>query len=186
MLSGKQGLIEAEKFSDQPFDSVSSYSVSHFFGYGDSQPSSPLGITACYSCKVLRTSPHPLLVNGSISTVISYPFQFPVRLFFHAYRPSFEAFKDRNYTAKRFLPLALLRLKTCLPDLESIRTRKPWVLFLLVFVLLVKVFFIVNPLKVIGSCVNHSSIYLSRLKTSNESFIHHCENRSQKKASFQK
>jgi hypothetical protein len=28
------------------------------------------------------------LVNGSISAVISYPFQFPVRLFFHAYRPS--------------------------------------------------------------------------------------------------
>ena len=123
----------------------------------------PLRINACDSCKVLRTSPHPLLVNGSISAVISYPFQFPVRLFFHAYRPSSEVLKSRNYTAKRFLPLALLRLKTCLPDLEAIRTRKPWVLFLLVFVLLVKVFFIVNPLKVIRSFVNHSSIYLSRL-----------------------
>lgn len=88
ILGGKQSLIKAEKFSDQPFDSVSSYGVSHFFGYGNSQPSSPLGITASYSCKVLRTSPHPLLVNSSISAVISYPFQFPVRLFFHAYRPS--------------------------------------------------------------------------------------------------
>jgi len=88
MLGGKQSLIKAEKFSDQPFGSVSSYGVSHFFGYGNSQPSSPLGITACDRCKVLRTPPHPLLVNSSISAVISYPFQFPVRLFFHAYRPS--------------------------------------------------------------------------------------------------
>jgi hypothetical protein len=32
----------------------------------------------------------------------------------------------------------------------------------LVFVLLVKVFFIVNPLKVIKWLINHSSIYLSR------------------------
>jgi hypothetical protein len=31
----------------------------------------------------------------------------------------------RNYTAKRFLPLALLRLKTWRPDLEAMRTRKP-------------------------------------------------------------
>jgi hypothetical protein len=99
---------------------------------------------------VLRTPPHPLVVNGSISAVISYPFWFPVRLFFHACRPTIlEVLKSRIYTAKRFLPLALLRLKTCLPDFEAIRTRKPWVLFLLVFVLLVKVFFIVNPLKVI-------------------------------------
>jgi hypothetical protein len=123
-----------------------------------------LGVTACYSCKVLRTSPHPLLVYSSISTVISNPFQFPVRLLFHAYRPTIlDVLTFRNYTAKRFLPLALLRLKTCLPDFEAIRTRKPWVLFLLVFVLLVKVFFIVNPLKVIRYLVNHSSIYLSRL-----------------------
>jgi hypothetical protein len=50
--------------------------------------------------------------------------------------------KTRIYTAKRFLPLALRRLKTCRPDFEAIRTRKPWVPFLLVFVLLVKVFFI--------------------------------------------
>jgi hypothetical protein len=150
MLSGKQSFIEAEKFSDQPFDSVSSYGVSRFLGYGNSQPFSPLGITACYSCKVLRTPPHTLVVNCSISAVISYPFQFPVRLFFHACRPTIlEVLKYRIYTAKRFLPLALRRLKTCLPDFEAIRTRKPWVLFLLVFVLLVKVFFIVNPLKVI-------------------------------------
>jgi hypothetical protein len=46
------------------------------------------------------------------------------------------------YTAKRFLPLALRRLNTWRPDLEAMRTRKPWVLFLLVFVLLVNVFFI--------------------------------------------
>jgi hypothetical protein len=126
MFNWKQGLVEAKKFSDQPFNSVSSYGVSHFFGYGYSQPSSPLGVTACYSCKVLRTSPHPLLINGSISAVISYPFQFPVRLFFHAYRPTIiELLKFRIYTAKRFLPLALLRLKTCLPDFEAIRTRNP-------------------------------------------------------------
>ena len=60
----------------------------------------------------------------------------------HTDRPSLKALKTRIYTVKRFLPLALLRLKTCLPDFEAIRTRKPWVLFLLVFVLLVKVFFI--------------------------------------------
>lgn len=160
---GKQGLVKAEKFSDQAFNSVASYGVTRFLGYCYTQSFSSPVVAACDSCKVSRTSPHPLLVNGSISAVISYPFQFPVRLFLHAYRPSSEALKARNYTAKRFLPLALLRLKTCLPDLEAIRTRKPWVLFLLVFVLLVKVFFIVNPLKVIRSCVNHSSIYLSRL-----------------------
>jgi len=160
---GKQGLVKAEKFSDQAFNSVASYGVTRFLGYCYTQSFSSPVVAACDSCKVSRTSPHPLLVNGSISAVISYPFQFPVRLLLHAYRPSSEALKARNYTAKRFLPLALLRLKTCLPDLEAIRTRKPWVLFLLVFVLLVKVFFIVNPLKVIRSCVNHSSIYLSRL-----------------------
>jgi hypothetical protein len=60
----------------------------------------------------------------------------------HTDRPSLEELKSQIYTAKRFLPLALLRLKTCLPDFEAIRTRKPWVLFLFVFVLLVKVFFI--------------------------------------------
>ena len=52
------------------------------------------------------------------------------------------------YTVKRFLPLALRRLKTCLPFFVAMRTRKPWDLFLLVLDLLVKVFFIVKPLKV--------------------------------------
>jgi len=60
----------------------------------------------------------------------------------HTDRPSLLGAETLIYTAKRFLPLALLRLKTCLPDFEAMRTRKPWVLFLLVFVLLVKVFFI--------------------------------------------
>lgn len=71
--------------------------------------------------------------------------------------------RGRIYTVKRFLPLALLRLKTCLPVFDSIRTRKPWVLFLLVFVLLVKVFFISKTPISNRVSVNHSRICLSRL-----------------------
>ena len=69
----------------------------------------------------------------------------------------------RNYTVKLFLPLALLRFNTCLPVFDAMRTRNPSDLFLLVFDLFVKVFFMFKPLKVIRWCVNHSRIYLSRL-----------------------
>jgi hypothetical protein len=69
-----------------------------------------------------------------------------------------------NYTAKRFLPLALRRLNTLRPFLDAMRTIKPWDLFLLRFDLLVNVFFMFKPLKVIRQCVNHSHIFLSRLK----------------------
>jgi len=84
VTGGKQILVEAKKLSDQSFYSVSFYGISRFFGYGKSQPSNPLRIAACYGCKVLRTSPHPLSVNSSISALSIDPFRFSVRLFFHA------------------------------------------------------------------------------------------------------
>jgi len=57
-----------------------------------------------------------------------------------------EILELRNYTVKLFLPLALLRLNTCLPVFDAMRTRNPCDLFLLVFDLLVKVFFMfLNP-----------------------------------------
>ena len=97
MSGGKQTFIKSKKFSDQSFDSVSFYGISRFLGYGKSQPSNPLRITACYNRKVLRTSPHPLLINSFISVSSVNPFRFPVRLFFHAYRrQSFKQIKRLN------------------------------------------------------------------------------------------
>jgi hypothetical protein len=48
-----------------------------------------------------------------------------------------------GYTDSLFLPFARLRLRTSLPPLVAIRTRKPWVRFLLVLLNVVNVFFIV-------------------------------------------
>ena len=49
----------------------------------------------------------------------------------------------RAYTVSFFLPFARLRLRTALPPLVAIRTRKPWVRFILVLLKFVNVFFIV-------------------------------------------
>jgi hypothetical protein len=46
------------------------------------------------------------------------------------------------YTVRLFRPLARRRLRTRLPPLVAIRTRKPWVLFLFVLLNAVKFFFI--------------------------------------------
>jgi hypothetical protein len=48
----------------------------------------------------------------------------------------------RYYAASLFLPFARLLLSTALPPLVAMRTRKPCVLFLFVFDLFVKFFFI--------------------------------------------
>ena len=48
-----------------------------------------------------------------------------------------------GYTDSLFLPFARLRLRTSLPPLVAILTRKPWVRFLLVLLKVVNVFFIV-------------------------------------------
>jgi hypothetical protein len=52
MPGGKQSLIEAKKFSDQAFNSISFYGVARFFGYGNPQPFNPFGVAAYYGCEV--------------------------------------------------------------------------------------------------------------------------------------
>jgi hypothetical protein len=57
--------------------------------------------------------------------------------------------RQRDYTVSLFLPLARLLLKTALPPFVAIRTRKPWVRFILVLLKFVSVFFIVRtPIKI--------------------------------------
>jgi len=51
----------------------------------------------------------------------------------------------QGYTASLFLPLARLLLRTNLPPLVDILTRKPWVLFLFVLLKFVRFFFIFGP-----------------------------------------
>ena len=85
MFVGKQALVKAKEFPDKSFYSVSFNGVSRFFCYGNSEPFNPLSIAACYGRKMLRTSPHPLVINYFKSSSVSYPFRFPVRLFLHAY-----------------------------------------------------------------------------------------------------
>jgi hypothetical protein len=86
MSGGKQCFIETKKLSYQALDPISFYCVACFLGYGDAQPSNPLFIAACYSRKVLRTSPHPLVVYSPVIAFVINPFRFAVRMFFHAYR----------------------------------------------------------------------------------------------------
>jgi hypothetical protein len=55
----------------------------------------------------------------------------------------------RDYTVSFFLPFARLLLRTALPPFVAIRTRKPWVRFILVLLKFVNVFFIVwTPVKI--------------------------------------
>src|SRR4030042_526329 len=99
---GKQSFVEAEKFFNQAFDSISSYGVSRFLGYGYSQSFNPLVVMTCYRGKISRSLPNPLLVNGSEPACLNYPFQFPVRFFFHAYRPAIPIIGTKSliYTVK--------------------------------------------------------------------------------------
>lgn len=54
-----------------------------------------------------------------------------------------------DYTVSLFLPFARLLLRTALPPFVAIRTRKPWVRFILVLLKFVNVFFIVwTPVKI--------------------------------------
>jgi len=87
MSCGKYAFVETKKFSDQPFDSVSFYSVSRFLRYCNAEPFNPLSVYACYGRKMFRTSPHPLIVNYFKPASAVYPFCFPKRLLLHAYRP---------------------------------------------------------------------------------------------------
>jgi hypothetical protein len=65
----------------------------------------------------------------------------PYRPFPGSARPAFGPPAD--YTASRFLPFARLLLRTALPPLVAIRTRKPWVRFIFVLLKFVNVFFII-------------------------------------------
>ena len=54
-----------------------------------------------------------------------------------------------DYTVSLFLPFARLLLRTALPPFVAIRTRNPWVRFILVLLKFVNVFFIVwTPVKI--------------------------------------
>jgi len=87
MFGGKQAFIEAKKFSDQSFYSVSFCRVSRFLGYGNSQPLSPLCIDAYYDRKMTGTFPLPLFINCFVSASIGYPLRLLERLFFHVLCP---------------------------------------------------------------------------------------------------
>jgi len=92
-------------------------------------------------------TPYPLLINPQI--ILSFPnsIRLAKGLGFHALPPLSRGLADQplahpRYTESLFLPFARLRLITFLPPLVAIRTRKPWVRFLLVLLNVVNVFFI--------------------------------------------
>jgi hypothetical protein len=54
--------------------------------------------------------------------------------------------RNSLYTVNRFRPFARLLLRTNLPPLVAILTRKPWVLFLFMLLVFLKVFFMTSIL----------------------------------------
>lgn len=96
-------------------------------------------------------------MNGREVLPFQYSLVFAERLFLHALQadrvalpfspvqprpPSFDPSRKEPQTASLFLPFARLLLRTCLPPLVAILTRKPCVLFLFVLVVFLSVFFI--------------------------------------------
>lgn len=165
MIFGKQIFVAAEKLPNQPFHTITPDSIAGLFCNSDSQTFDSGRVAATYSCKKPRAFFDSPLVNIPVAGFTGYFACFPEWLNFHAWMPKCpcKTAIPWIYTVSFFLPLALLRLSTCLPALVAMRTRNPWVLFLLVFDLLVRTFFMSKPLKVISRPVNHSCFCLSRL-----------------------
>jgi hypothetical protein len=103
----------------------------------------------------MRITASPLIVDPQI--ILSFPdaLVFAKGPVLHDALPLSRGLDDlplalpRDYTVNFFLPFARLLLSTALPPFVAIRTRKPWVRFILVLLKFVNVFFIVwSPVKI--------------------------------------
>jgi len=65
------------------------------------------------------------------------------------YLPASARPRNAPYTVNRLRPFARLLLRTNLPPLVAILTRKPWVLFLFMLLVFLKVFFITSILSIL-------------------------------------
>lgn len=146
----------SKKLSDETFNSISFNCAPHFFADCDSQSAhSPL-VLVCDDGEMFGIASHPLLIDGYIIFSFANSYIFAKGLCFHG--PLCQ-----SYTVNLFLPFARLRLRTSLPPLVDILTRKPWVLFRFVLLKFVRFFFIhCTPVKIIRNLINHNHICLSR------------------------
>ncbi len=88
MARGKQVLVAAEEFSNEPFESIAENGLARFFGDGDAQTSDAHRVAADYDGKETRTSSDPLFVNNPIAAFVSDLFRSSERLCFHSWKPA--------------------------------------------------------------------------------------------------
>ena len=82
---------------------------------------------------------------SALLRILSYLWKTFLPLFARAFKTACAPLEPNcDHTASLFLPLALLRFNTSLPPLVAMRTRKPCVLFLLVFEKFVRFFFMIR------------------------------------------
>jgi hypothetical protein len=137
-------------------NSISFNRTPHFFTDRYSQSANPHMILACDNGEMFGIASYPLLIDGYIISSFANSYMFTKGLCFH--RPLVQV-----YTVNLFLPFARLRLRTSLPPLVDILTRKPWVLFRFVLLKFVRFFFIhCTPVKIIRNLINHNHVCLSR------------------------
>jgi hypothetical protein len=128
----KPGFVQSEKFAQQALDPVSLHRVPGFPADRHADSSGAHWVPACDDGEMRRVSPYALLIDPRI--ILSFPntFMFAKGVGFHGVPPLSRGLAD--------LPL----LRTARPPRVAIRTRKPWVRFLLVLLNVVKFFFMVQ------------------------------------------